>query len=214
VHSAFGLMSLDDPNVIAGLSIDGQPFFSDPAAAHNQDLSTPMPMKRPQSGLLHLPALDAGGGGGASSMTSLAREADSRELREVWKQYMRTPLSGPGGDVAISQSASPVKGAQSGSGGRRPRVASLPSSKTPIVERDGLYNTVVPSGPPGQPHTTDAAGGKAGPTSSMRTTLHGNEEDLRSYEAAVLARKAPTNLNLQVRRPAKGRGGKASSTVC
>lgn len=211
-------MSLDDPNVIAGLSIDGQPFFSDPAAAHNQDLSTPMPMKR-QSGLLHLPTLDAGGGANTtSSMTSMAREADSRELREVWKQYMRTPLSGPGLDFGGSNSASPAKGVQSGSGGsgnsggRRPRVASLPSSKTPIVERDSLY--AFGPGGPGQQHTLDAgdeAGDKA--MSSMRTTLHGNQEDLRSYEAAVLARKAPTNLSLQVRRPTKGRGGKASTTV-
>jgi hypothetical protein len=37
-------------------------------------------------------------------------------------------------------------------------------------------------------------------TSSMRTTLHGGGEDLRSYEAAVLARKAPVNLNLPRRR--------------
>ncbi|PPQ87638.1 hypothetical protein CVT25_011478 [Psilocybe cyanescens] len=33
--SAFGLMSPDDPNVIAGLAIDGQPFFLDLDHAHN-----------------------------------------------------------------------------------------------------------------------------------------------------------------------------------
>ena len=36
---------------------------------------------------------------------------------------------------------------------------------------------------------------------------HHNAEDLRSYEAAVMARKAPTTLNLKVRRPMKGRVG-------
>ncbi|KAF9483218.1 hypothetical protein BDN70DRAFT_990547 [Pholiota conissans] len=209
-------MSLDDPNVIAGIAVDGQPFFSDPAAAHNQDamsMDTPMPLKRPHSGLLQFPsALDSGEGGsaGASSMTSAAREADSRELREVWKQYMRTPLSGPTLDFGAPNMSPSRGGAQlggngSGGSGRRPRVASLPSSKTPVVERDHLYNHMA--GGPGQMNGQEGAGGKAGTMSSLRTTLHGNEEDLRSYEAAVLARNPPTHLNLQVRRPAKGRGG-------
>lgn len=34
----------------------------------------------------------------------------------------------------------------------------------------------------------------------MRTTLHGDGDDLKSYEQAVLARKAPTTLNLVPRR--------------
>jgi len=45
----------------------------------------------------------------------------------------------------------------------------------------------------------------------MRTTLHGDAEDLRSYEAAVMARKAPTMLNLQVRRPMKTKGNPPGS---
>ncbi|KAJ7748551.1 hypothetical protein DFH07DRAFT_1035941 [Mycena maculata] len=32
--SAFGLMSLDDPNVLAGLAADGLPFFAQPAHSH------------------------------------------------------------------------------------------------------------------------------------------------------------------------------------
>ncbi|KAF8812137.1 hypothetical protein BYT27DRAFT_7252206 [Phlegmacium glaucopus] len=34
----------------------------------------------------------------------------------------------------------------------------------------------------------------------------GDTEDLRSYEVAVMARKAPTTLNLKLRRPMRGRG--------
>ncbi|KAF8193414.1 hypothetical protein BJ912DRAFT_924589 [Pholiota molesta] len=202
VHSAFGLMSLDDPNVIAGLSIDGQPFFSDPAAAHNQDLSTPMPMKRPQSGLLHLPALDAGGSGGRARRTrgSCARCGSSTCAR-------RSPAWG---DVAISQSASPVKARSL----EVRAAAAAPACRVAAELEDAdcrARGCIMRSSQraPGQPPRR--CGGQGGANVVMRTTLHGNEEDLRSYEAAVLARKAPTNLNLQVRRPAKGRGGKASS---
>jgi len=49
-----------------------------------------------------------------------------------------------------------------------------------------------------------------GVTSSLRTTLHG-KEDLRSYEAAVMARKAPT-LNLQLKRPMKGKSATTGSS--
>src|SRR5260370_25331096 len=59
-------MSLDDPAVMAGLAVDGQPFFDHPSQAHNRqdstdpernhdgllttdvgpDIDTPMPLKR------------------------------------------------------------------------------------------------------------------------------------------------------------------------
>ena len=72
--SAFGLLSLDDPNVIAGLTTDGTPFFDDPNQAHNStttgstttsdvvqlgvaDMDTPMPMKG-GSGQLQSPSLE------------------------------------------------------------------------------------------------------------------------------------------------------------
>ncbi|KAF6746916.1 hypothetical protein DFP72DRAFT_616961 [Ephemerocybe angulata] len=56
-----------------------------------------------------------------------------------------------------------------------------------------------------------------GPTSSMRTTLNGggggkvSKEDLASYEAAVLARKTPINLNMgRLSSRRRGTGGNAS----
>ena len=45
----------------------------------------------------------------------------------------------------------------------------------------------------------------AGMGMDMDTAMD-NPEDVRSYEAAVMARKAPTTLNLKVKRPMKGRG--------
>lgn len=191
MHDAFGLMSLDDPAVLAGMAADGQPFFSDPHAAHNQDMDTPMPTKRLGGAAgamqLHLPPMPS-------------REQDTRELRDFWRQYMRTPLSGPALDAAT---ASVLPGL--GGSGQRKRVASLPSVKTPVVERDHMYAPVTVGGNANQVGNPNAGG--AGGTSSIRTTLHGQAEDLRSYEAAVMARKAPTTLKLQAKRKQQGGDG-------
>jgi hypothetical protein len=90
---------------------------------------------------------------------------------------MRTPMSGP----HPAGSEAPGVMPQSPSSRRRVRVSSLPSSKTPTVERalPGMAN---------------------GNGEGARMTLHGNPEDLRSYEAAVNARNASLNLNLPKRR--------------
>src|SRR5260370_38988761 len=66
-------MSLDDPAVMAGLAVDGQPFFDHPSQAHNRqsstdpernhdgllttdvgpDMDTPMPLKRDAPHIQH-----------------------------------------------------------------------------------------------------------------------------------------------------------------
>ncbi|KAJ7458431.1 hypothetical protein FB451DRAFT_1182632 [Mycena latifolia] len=206
--SAFGLMSLDDPNVLAGLAPDGVPFFSH-AHAHAQTQTAHG--QRPQSS-----HGGAGGGGGEKRMqlvpplayqpygstpgaaqTPGTREAETRELREFWKAYMRTPLTGPtptaGAETGGLGLATPMAGP--GAGGRRYRVASLPSVKTPEGEGD-------PGGYPGHApaHGAQGAqGGQAGGGGGQGRTMH-NADDLRSYEAAVLARKAP---ELVLRKPAR-----------
>jgi len=175
--SAFGLMSLDDPNMLANLSTDGAPFFSNAAinTLPQDPNATPMPPNQNQSrSTLPTP--------GSSS-----REAETRELREFWKQYMRTPLSGPGSSPFDAATTAQRRHPATPSNHRRVRVASFPSSKTPTADTDKqpqfLHNGV------GEDGNTKA-------TSNVRTTLHGNADDLRSYEAAVLARKAPTKLNI------------------
>lgn len=226
-------MSLDDPAVIAGLAVDAQPFFDDPSQAHNRqestdpernhdgllttdvglDMDTPMPLKRDaphiqpisqrpatSSGVLDTSStVDFGTSFGIGNLPTPSKDADTRELREFWRQYMRTPLSGPQdatGNVSMTntKNSSPAL--------RRPRVASLPSAKTPMVERDNMY-AGFGYHQPDQTSREHAAPVQQGPTSSLRTTLH-SKEDLSSYEAAVMARKAPT-LNLQLRRPAKAK---------
>ena len=241
--SAFGLMSLDDPAVIAGLAVDGRPFFDDPSQAYNRqettdpegnhdgllttdvgpDNDTPMPLKRDAPHIQHptihqRPATSSGaistpGSFGASFGTgdspTPSKDADTRELREFWKEYMRTPLSGPqdvGGNI-VGPNVTHLKNPSPASY-RRQRVASMPSTKTPMVEKEDLFAQhppgfgYVPTHQP-DPRGRPNAAAQQGPTSSLRTTLH-VKEDLRSYEAAVLARKAPT-LNLQLRRPTKGK---------
>ncbi|KAG2121117.1 hypothetical protein DEU56DRAFT_746893 [Suillus clintonianus] len=165
--SAFGLMSIDDPNVLAGLSTDGVPFFSN--AAMNMRPHSPNATPMPPKALSQQQLRDRG-----MSLSALPTPGLGRDSDILWKTFMRTPMSGPNSEApgAMPQSPSPR---------RRVRVSSLPSSKTPTVERalPGMTN---------------------GHAEGMRSTLHGNPEDLRSYEAAVNARNASLNLNLPKRR--------------
>ncbi|EIW83618.1 hypothetical protein CONPUDRAFT_88151 [Coniophora puteana RWD-64-598 SS2] len=195
--SAFGLMSIDDPNVLAGLSTDGAPFFSNAAMINrpHSPNATPMPPKPPSQQGQGVARLGERGGLSNSQIPlptpGANRDAETRELRDFWKAYMRTPLSGPHAAVDM------VPLTPGGGGRRRVRVSSLPSVKTPTVER--LPN--IGGGGQGQQET-----------SGMRTTLHGNPEDLRSYEAAVNARNAALKLNL-VPRKRNTTGGRAASSA-
>ncbi|KAG0705796.1 hypothetical protein DFH29DRAFT_904859 [Suillus ampliporus] len=172
--SAFGLMSIDDPNVLAGLSTDGVPFFSNAAMNMRPHSPNATPMPKALSQQQHR---DRG-----MSLSALPTPGIGRDAGDLlWRTFMRTPMSGPhpAGSEApagtIPQSPSPR---------RRPRVSSLPSSKTPTVERPlpGMAN------------------GHAEATNGVRMTPHGNLDDLRSYEAAVNSRHATLNLNLPKRR--------------
>ncbi|KIP08012.1 hypothetical protein PHLGIDRAFT_35155 [Phlebiopsis gigantea 11061_1 CR5-6] len=264
--SAFGLMSLDDPNVLAGLANDSAPFFSslessfahnagDPHSANSSStsldnfnaassstshtsrssadhsgLSLPTPTPELLASLKNGGLLSAGG-----------RETlDSKELREFWKQYMRTPLTGPGANTPLFPLQTPTGpgqqlGMTSGSGAGRPspsrrhsRVASLPSMKTPPILGPGAvqeFTTFPPSshfslslGPKARERQQQHSEGDQGRRqqmsfSNVRTTLHGNPEDLKSYEQAVLARKAPTTLNLAARRRGTLPGGSSAPSM-
>ncbi|KAI0636348.1 hypothetical protein C8Q77DRAFT_1072095 [Trametes polyzona] len=218
--SAFGLMSLDDPNVLAGLSNDGAPFFSGltPLAggsSSNQSGSSGNP-----SGLsLATPTQDLL----AQLKSAGGREAlESKEMRDFWKMYLRTPLTGPnssgaGGGLMFPLQTPTGPGAQLGQTmntqtgrpsptRRHSRVASLPSMKTPPLFADERLGNAYNRGADHHNSTTQqeqqgaAPGGVAGTyNSTVRTTLH-DAEDLKSYEQAVLARKAPMQLNLVPKR--------------
>jgi len=152
--SSFGLLSLDDPNVLAGIATDGAPFFDDPGQAHNQprsatsgstaslgDTDTPMPMRRDSGQLPLLPV----------------------------EGSQRFPISTHQNPSTFSSNP--------GVGGPTPS-AYLRRTSCEIPAGMGL---------------------------NINTSVSG--EDLRSYEAAVMARKAPTTLNLKVRKHIKGGEG-------
>ncbi|KZT06104.1 uncharacterized protein LAESUDRAFT_743565 [Laetiporus sulphureus 93-53] len=207
--SAFGLMSLDDPNVLAGLSTDSAPFFSNmtPGAGGTSSLNFATPTQD------ILSALKAG-----------KNDMDSKEMRDFWKMYVRTPLSGPGSANMLSLATPTGPGQTLGSrpspSRRHSRVASLPSMKTPPLlsdvnsgalpplsrfafndgtRNDGSRNMQFPHSEHESDQRDRNANANANAFSSIRTTLHGGD-DLKSYEQAVLARRAPMNLNLVPKR--------------
>ncbi|OSX59143.1 hypothetical protein POSPLADRAFT_1071323 [Postia placenta MAD-698-R-SB12] len=202
--SAFGLMSLDDPNVLAGLSADSAPFFSNlgGSGSHANGSGTNLSLQTPTQDLI-------------AALKTGKSDMDTKEMRDFWKMYVRTPLSGPGGNgfaLATPTNSGQMLGAGRPSPTRRhSRVASLPSMKTPPLHAEAAANGFAPLGrssmndPRQQAHPDhDKERGEDGQVnpnafSSMRTTFHG-AEDLKSYEQAVLARKAPMTLNLAPRR--------------
>jgi hypothetical protein len=192
--SAFDLLSLDDANVLAGLSNDGVPFFSSGGMNIPSDPNTtPMPQKS-TSGSARLGGTIGTHNG--SSTPGSSREAESRELSDFWRAYMRTPLTAPAFDAAPAGTLANQNLTPSANGPRRARVSSLPSVKTPTVEQQ-------------PPQFLTKENGVEANASSLRTTLSGQTgEDLQSYQAAVLARKAPMTLNLV---PRKGRRDSSGS---
>ena len=95
--SAFGLMSLDDPAVLAGFATDGQPFFDH----MNQQLqsSSPQPpipptnpqlLPHPNNYQYHAQSVVTPR---PSTSSGVIRDDETRELREFWKEYMRTPMA-------------------------------------------------------------------------------------------------------------------------
>ncbi|RPD55028.1 hypothetical protein L227DRAFT_332810 [Lentinus tigrinus ALCF2SS1-6] len=221
--SAFGLMSLDDPNVLAGLSNDGQPFFSGfPFSPGNS--TNGLSLATPTQDLI----AQLKSAGGREGM-------DSKEMRDFWKMYLKTPLTGPnssgGGGIMFPLQTPTGPGSQLGHGmvgagrpsppRRHSRVASLPSMKTPPLfaeERLGSYArpSTGDASQSQDPHANAYQGQpqQGGYNSTVRTTLH-DTEDLKSYEQAVLARNAPMQLNLVRKRKesaASGQGaGKSKS---
>ncbi|KAF7312909.1 Zinc finger/binuclear cluster transcriptional regulator [Mycena kentingensis (nom. inval.)] len=163
---------------------------------------------------------------------------ETRELREFWKAYMRTPLTGPGLDPlglktpsasaaaaaaaahagGILGGATPTAG---GGGGRLYRVSSMPSVKTPRVEEeyDLGVGRVQGFGALQQPQVQAQAQAQA--QAQVQAQLppkpgEEGEEDLQSYEAAVMARKAPELVlrkpaKMKVRRPVTSHGSSSGS---
>ena len=213
-------MSLDDPDVLAGLS-DGAPFFDNTIThgsgdSHNPSWGDgPTPRANPRDA----PPANGDKGSrhrqqqqqqqqlqGQTGNASATTPANLKELKEMWKQYMRTPLSGqplahehlPGGSPKRERGLS--------------RVASLPSVKTPSATTAGWGDPMrgLNGNQQLQPQHQVAGSNNvqqyAGNAAYARG--HNHTDDLRSYEQAVLARRAPLTLHLA---PPRRRGNTTST---
>ncbi|TFK61228.1 hypothetical protein BDN72DRAFT_472976 [Pluteus cervinus] len=138
--SAFGLMSLNDPNMFVGLVGDPIPFFTT-HGMHDDPNATPMPIPNGDSSVpklanplprssTHRNTISSPNASAlwSNSPTSLfsgsqssSKEADARELKEFWRQYMSTPLSGP-------QQSPFAREAKPQDGGSQSYLSRLPSS--------------------------------------------------------------------------------------
>ncbi|PVF97218.1 hypothetical protein CPB86DRAFT_798215 [Serendipita vermifera] len=86
--SAFGLMSLDDPAVLAGISTDGVPFFEQ-AVNYLPGSGATGPSGLLTNGMgLGIPA------GEYDVQTPNTKEKDSMALREMWAAWLRDPTTG------------------------------------------------------------------------------------------------------------------------
>ena len=175
-------MSLDDPEVLAGLS-DGPPFFDHAITSHNPWEDGPTPRANPCGAP---PAngkkrayqqwqqqdLSYGHAGNVPAGTP----ANLKELEEMWKLYKETPSSGqpladerhPAGSPKCERGTCGVNG-------------SLPQPQQQQQQANGTNNTQ---------HGEHAA----------YSRVYNHTDDLRSYEQAVLARRAPLTLHLPPRR--------------
>jgi len=196
-------MSLDDSDVLAGFS-DGAPFFDNAithGSSHNPSWGDgPTPRANP---------CDAPPGNGKKGTQQLLQQqqdqagnlpagtpASLKELKEMWKQYLKTPLSGQ--PLAHDQHPAGSPKRERGLS----RVASLPSVKTPAATSSGGDPMRGANGGQHQhqqPQQQIANG--AINTQYGAYSRHPNHtDDLRSYEQAVLARRAPLTLHLAPRR--------------
>ncbi|KAH9991754.1 hypothetical protein BJV77DRAFT_1068184 [Russula vinacea] len=136
--SAFGLMSLDDSEVLAGLG-EGHPSSTTPLRmakrSHQQQQQQDLSHGQVGNGLAGTPA-------------------SLKELKEIWKQYMKTPFSGQ----PLAHDHHPAGSPKRERG--LSRVASLPSVKTPSIATAGWADPMrgVNGLSPATTTTTAAAG--------------------------------------------------------
>jgi hypothetical protein len=205
-------MSLDDSEVLAGLG-EGAPFFDNAitngSSSHNPSWGDgPTPRANPcdappangkkrshqqqqQQDLSHGQV----GNGLAGTPASL------KELKEIWKQYMKTPFSGQ----PLAHDHHPAGSPKRERG--LSRVASLPSVKTPSIATAGwadpmrgVNGALPPPPPPPQQQQANGTNSTQHGGNAAHSRVYNHTDDLRSYEQAVLARRAPLTLHLAPRR--------------
>ncbi|KAI5122516.1 hypothetical protein M0805_005244 [Coniferiporia weirii] len=177
--SSFGSLSINDAGAPFNYNNNvhgpegNAPFFTQHAMKLPPQDSTPRPFRTDEDP--------------SQLQSPRDREAEMRDLRDFWKQYLRTPLTGPSlGQTPKAELINNQLGALGEATRPTPkrglsRVASLPSVRTPPDEK------------------LSAAMARANNNHNIPTVQ--TTDDLKKYEEAVLARK-PLNLTFI---PRKGR---------
>jgi hypothetical protein len=205
--SAFGLLSLDDSEVLAGLG-NGAPFFdntiTNSSLSHNPswgDGPTPRanPCDAPPANGKKVANQQQHQDQGQTGNVPAGTPASLKELKDIWKQYMKTPFSGQPLTHEHHPAGSPKR--ERGLS----RVASLPSVKTPSAATAGWgdpmrgVNGSLPQQQQQQQQPNGTNNTQYGGNVAY-SRVHNHPDDLRSYEQAVLARRAPLTLHLAPRR--------------
>jgi hypothetical protein len=200
-------MSLDDSEVLAGLG-NGAPFFDNAitngSSSHNPSWGDgPTPRANPCDAPPANGKKDANQqqhqDQGQTGNVPAGTPAGLKELKEMWKQYMKTPFSGQPLAHELHPAGSPKR--ERGLS----RVASLPSVKTPSAVTAGWgdpmrgVNGSLPQQQQQQQHPNGTNNTQYGGNAAY-SRVHNHPDDLRSYEQAVLARRAPLTLHLAPRR--------------
>ncbi len=224
--TSFGDLSLSDPAASSSSFMENNPegnapFFTGPAMKTSPQDSTPRPVKdmmavaaaqyehQQQQQQQQQNADQSSAQSQSNAQSARDREAEMRELRDFWKQYLRTPLTGPSlgqtpkAELLNSQFG---MGDASGESNARPgvkrglsRVASLPSVRTPPEEKpQGVFQ--MPRAQ--QQQSRDVPMQTPGGARGSRT-----EDDLKRYEQAILARQHEVPLKLSIQPKARRGAG-------
>jgi len=188
--NAFGLMSIEDQNAaLAHLPQDSLPFFSNMGgiAPHSPN-ATPMPARPSSHSQQAAYYRDRG-------MSLPVLQTPGAELRDVWKACVRTPLGVPG-SIGLDGHTPNANANANGSSSHQLHMPTSPSAQRRRVRVSSLPS-VTPTTERACPHGSGVGQADA---HASRAILHGNFDDLQSYQAAVNARSPYMHLNLVPRR--------------
>lgn len=191
--SAFGLMSLDDPNVLAGISADGIPFFDNAMAGQNG--VTDIHSMLSQNNFM-LPD------GSNNLPTPNTRERENNALRDLWSAFLRDPTTGlkaDGTEMGRPEFPTPAhpqmhrrSSSYGGSGtSKAPGQPPLSHSNSNPTANDVKPN--ITTAMPGSvvQRLEDQVSKLEAVAIPASTVLSGGSDGLKSYEEAILSRKAP-----------------------
>jgi len=207
--SSFGHMSLEDPAVLAGVS-SGVPFFdTNITSQHQPDLHgflPPLPTQVFDS--MTWGASGLGGEPNSSDVTPGTRDREANQLRELWSAFLRDPtarLNPDGTEVqrldfstpslhrrssSYSGPGKPGNNNSGGSGYQQTKTPYMPGPQQPLTGGPSVVAQLEAQAARDQQQRMQQQ--PKAPQLVAHVASHASPEALKSYEEAVLARKAPT----------------------